>query len=157
MTEQELIKSFYKRRRSQYKYVFPNVHVGDFESDILAVTKSGYVDELEIKCSKADLLADFKKTSGYGKTKGKTKHDLLLAGELLPNRFWFYLSKELGRDINIELIPPYIGVLTFDDDHAFHIIRSPKRLHDRKIDDKMLLKITSKFVFRYNDLTLNRR
>ena len=43
--------------------VVPNVSWGllNYEADVVSLTPSGYATEVEIKVSKADLLADFKK------------------------------------------------------------------------------------------------
>ncbi len=47
--------------------IVPNVHWGLFlhECDLLVITKAGYAWEIEIKVSKADLIADKKKEHGH--------------------------------------------------------------------------------------------
>jgi len=48
----------------RYEMLLPNVYVkNSCEMDLLGVRKSGFIDEIEIKMSKSDFNADFKKTS----------------------------------------------------------------------------------------------
>lgn len=45
-----------------YKWVTPNVYVfAGWESDLVAVSKSGYIVEYEIKCTRSDFMADRRK------------------------------------------------------------------------------------------------
>lgn len=42
-------------------YVINNLHIYDWESDFLAITRSLYAYEVEVKMSKQDFFNDFKK------------------------------------------------------------------------------------------------
>ena len=73
-----------------------------FEADVAAVTKTGFVHEIEIKVSRSDFLADFKKSNSNGK-----KHEILQAkGDKNPNYFWFATPKGLLKESDI---PHYAG------------------------------------------------
>lgn len=52
-----------------YSHITPNVHLFEWESDVLAITSSGYLVEYEVKCSRSDFVAD----------KRKKRHTLLLS------------------------------------------------------------------------------
>ena len=43
------------------RYVINNLHIYDWESDFLAITRSLYAYEVEVKMSKQDFFNDFKK------------------------------------------------------------------------------------------------
>lgn len=63
MTSAEILKAIVRHRFPPQRYaVCPNVTcVCDGESDLVAVTESGYVHEVEIKVSVSDLRRDHKK------------------------------------------------------------------------------------------------
>ena len=79
-----------------------------WESDFLALTKSGYLYEGEVKISKSDFKADFKK---------KEKHNILqesyakiegVEGKLRPHYFFYAVPEGL---INEEDVPEYAGLV----------------------------------------------
>lgn len=60
MTSQQVyqgIRSFI----SNHDHKFQNVYVYDWECDSFSVTSTGYVYEIEVKVSRSDFMADFKK------------------------------------------------------------------------------------------------
>lgn len=86
--------------------VVSNVSFGllDHEADMLVMTKSGYVTELEIKRSLADLKADFKK-----------KHDHLC--EII--RHLYYVVPESLKDVTVDLLRKHerqAGVLYYTEE-----------------------------------------
>ena len=94
-----------------------------YESDLLAITKTGFSHEVEIKRTKSDYQADFiKSKKGYHKRKmseaqkaimlpeDTLKHDQIKAGEL-ANHFWFACPAGL---IDPKEIPEYAGLIYFD-------------------------------------------
>ncbi len=60
MTEREIQKSLFIKYRS-HKYRFANTYFFENESDFLTYNNSGYFYEFEVKISRSDFLADFKK------------------------------------------------------------------------------------------------
>ena len=97
--------------------VVPNVSWGllNYEADVVSVTPSGYATEVEIKVSKADLLADFKK--GHS-------HDSKLF------KYLYYAVPEEMQDYALERIWEKAGLLVAmrDDYGAVMIVkvRDPK-------------------------------
>jgi hypothetical protein len=88
-----------------------------FESDLIRVTKSGYAIEYEIKLSKSDFRADFKKST-Y-KTHGidpatrqiiystKTKHEWLTEGAG-PTEFYYVFPENM---VNASDVPEWAGII----------------------------------------------
>lgn len=95
-----------------------NVYVdgGPWESDFVRVLESGYWTEYEIKVTKADYLADFKKTRWHITNKHK-----YYAGEEdrryhrrpipKPKQFFFVVPKGLLDDM---VVPHHCGVMEYD-------------------------------------------
>lgn len=67
------------------------------ECDLLIIKKSGYADEVEIKMSRSDLKADFKKAHGH--ISSKLKH------------LYYAMSTDLYEACK-DLIPDHAGVIT---------------------------------------------
>ncbi len=80
--------------------IVPNVALGIkiHECDLLIITKSGLAYEVEIKVSKADLIADLSKKHHHNDERIK--------------RLYFAIPKEIESEI--EKIPPEAGVLTIE-------------------------------------------
>ena len=102
--------------------IVPNVSWGllDYEADIVSLTKAGYATEVEIKVSKSDLRADFKKL---------IQHDSNLF------KYFYYAVPDDMRDFALSIIPESAGLLVvyrnkktrYDNrDFAVITVRSPK-------------------------------
>lgn len=59
--EQQMLKILNRDLLSNPMYVINNLHIYDWESDFLAITRSLYAYEVEVKMSKQDFFNDFKK------------------------------------------------------------------------------------------------
>lgn len=96
MTTKDIEKGFIKNVRSLRKsnFVFPNIYLGNFECDILEITKSKYAYEYEVKISVSDFKADAKK-------KGKFDNPR-------TNYFYYIVPKDL---ISVEMLPKYAGLI----------------------------------------------
>jgi hypothetical protein len=118
----------------QNKFIFSR----DWESDFFCVSNSGYCIEVEVKMSKSDFIADFK----------KEKHELFrkhLLGEAttrcLPNKFWFAAPKGALRILDI---PKYAGLIEIEwregesEPRMDITIRAPF-IHKNKMDIKHVL------------------
>lgn len=121
--------------------IVPNISWGfmNHEADIFIVKKSGYATEVEIKRSKADLLADFKK--------GHNHVDRLNRIQEL----YYALPKNIYEKCK-DLIPKNAGILTCErDDNTWtkekiHVrtVREPVKVRGaRKLTDKEKLKIAT--------------
>lgn len=93
--------------------IVPNVTnmmgVVKFETDMLVLTKCGYAYGFEIKVSRADLKADFKKPQ-------HTKIGEMMNGRTGMERYYgkfkhfYYAVPEQIKEMALELIPPFCGL-----------------------------------------------
>jgi hypothetical protein len=59
----DIQRAFYYKTYQRYEMVAPNIYIDqNNEMDLMGLRRSGYIDEIEIKLSKSDFQADFKKT-----------------------------------------------------------------------------------------------
>jgi len=157
---------FWSQRGDKYEQVLPNTFTGsrgEYEMDLMCIRKSGYVEEVEIKRSVADFRNDFKKTArdkligpsryAYNMDRGRlyeyrdrNKHEMLAAGLLLANRFSFLIPEEIQDKCEI---PEYAGLYVLTADSRIHQVKTANELHKNKIDEKLLLQIGRKMMFRY--------
>lgn len=153
---------------SQALYMVSNVYLfgnGYQETDFLVVkTNNKYCYDVEIKISKADFKADFKKTrkhdilekGGYKTNYRKSvvrngKRKMLPAGRLIevdkrPNRFYFAVPEGL---ISPEDVPEYAGLIYVNKTGKVTKVREGKLLHKKKLNIEKLL--CRKFYFRWLD------
>lgn len=103
--------------------VFPNTKAihKRFESDLVRVTKSGIVYEYEIKCSRSDFYADFKKVR---------KHILLKQAKTKINYFYFVCPYGVIPLQDVEA--PY--GLIYVKGKELSLMRKADKLHNNSID-----------------------
>lgn len=105
-----------------------------FETDMVVLSKSGYATGFEIKVSKSDLKADFK----------KDQH--VLSNDLLKGEFWFrhyygkfkyfyYAVPEFLLEETLRLVPDTFGVYYLDEYNRFIMARASKELFRYKWTD----------------------
>ncbi len=162
------MNSFFPR----YRLVADNIHIGRSEYDIVGIRKSGFVDEIEIKVSRADFRADFKKMVQVknpewddllpyfenrqrgDKWKWMSKHLALANGLLTPNYFAFLLPPALVDQCEPD-IPEHAGLYEYAPELLWSKLRTvikPKRLHSRKIAHESEMRILRKLSWRYINL-----
>ncbi|MCK9446292.1 hypothetical protein M0Q50_05310 [bacterium] len=120
------------------------------ESDILAISKSDYIYEFEVKISKADYKKDFIKEKHNNIINENATE--IIKGEMtyiLPNYFNYVVPANL---ITIDDLPEYAGLIYFNEDLSFDIIKKPKLIHKVKADEKFIRRLahnlTCKLVFK---------
>ena len=128
---------------STKKYEMTNLYVFDWESDYLALTKSGLFHEVEIKISRADFQNDFKHK--------EKKHLILESPKLfmtaphetvLPNYFYYAVPEGLIKE---DEIPDYAGLI-YVRPWGVYVAKEAKKLHDSKLDLNKL-KLCDKFYY----------
>jgi hypothetical protein len=156
-SEQYIQNKIYSWRFGGHSPIVPNAQLFCGENDIISVTKSGYIHEYEIKVSKADFKADFKKVE---------KHKLLEevyswnirkkyhSGDYYnyPNYFYYATPENL---IDVSEIPAYAGLIEFS--QRFPCPTAKKKaplLHKDKISEKVLVNLYEKCYYRYWNLRL---
>jgi len=165
MNSETLQSAFYRANHERYEILAPNIYLsfGTSEMDILGIRRSGFVDEIEIKISKSDFMADFKKTvmvkgertmsaanTLYHKYDERLKHDCLREGLHVSNYFSFLIPEELVDKCEI---PEYAGLYVCKiDSNGFARVsehKKAKRLHSRKIDIEKKYEIGRKMAYRF--------
>lgn len=126
--------------------------MGLSECDVISISKSNYIYEYEVKISRSDFFADFK----------KIKHKLMTEGVgikeetyLSPNYFYFVVPEGL---VSVDEVPKYSGLIYMNGNFEFEIVKKPLMIHNTKASIEFIRKIshnlTCKLVFKGN-LTTN--
>lgn len=136
-TEKSILKILNRDFLSQPKYLINNLYVFSWESDYLALTKSGYWYEIEVKISRSDFKADFKKDR---------KHKTLMRDNdrKCPNYFYYAVPENL---ISVDEIPEYAGLIYIDDHGYSKTIKGAPLLHK----DKLKLDLQDKFYYNWKE------
>ena len=171
---QKKLNSFFAE--STKKYVVENLFVFEWESDKLIITRSGYAYEFEVKISKSDFKADFKKEDKHTILEGKKEflpsYDKVLdvwkelqadnyrtAKFKKPNYFYYAVPEGL---IDVNDVPEYAGLIYVLPEgekeskdgkwcwDGFYVVKSAPKLHGTKYSNDDL-NLTDKFY--YNMLT----
>jgi hypothetical protein len=122
MNEKEIQDRLYVwLEKKRHNLITPNVFLyHPRESDLISVTKAGMATEYEIKISKSDLTAEFKKK--------RVKHAIFSAYSAYgPNYFYFVFPAYLWEKIDTEL-PSYAGVIVVDE-LSLKVSKKAKRMH----------------------------
>ncbi len=156
MNATELTLAYHRTQQQRYDFMIPNTHFNKgYEMDIMCVRKTSMmVEEIEVKTSRSDFLADFRKTVG----RFRMKHDELQRGNLVANYFCFLVPADLLLKIQDD-IPDYAGIYTgyrlnkpFHENDAagyIRVVKKPKRLHKDRPTEKLLYKKTRGMTYRY--------
>ena len=131
----------------QYKMVLHNIYLfsddpdidgsKSWESDVLGVTPDNRLVEFEIKISKSDFHADFKK---------EYKHQQLYLSQG-PSRFSFICPDGL---IKVDELPDFAGLYYVYPQYSYRVkqIKAPPLLNNNKIDIEYWEKIAQKLYWK---------
>lgn len=100
MTERQIQDILSVNYMSNPEFKIPGLYIYYWESDLILVSKAGYAYEFEIKISKSDFNADFKKTKRHKDMNNPQKDG--------PNYF-YYVCPEGVIDPND--VPKYAGLI----------------------------------------------
>lgn len=150
ITSKYIARKLWFSEFKNYKYKLTNSFVFNWESDFFAISKSGYVVEVEIKISKSDFMADFKKRLPI--KMGISKHDYLrhTSYNFKPNQFYFAFPENL---IDYNMIPDEYGIIIVSNKQS-HMTRRAKYIHKDNLleNNKFLKSLLDKFYYRNIDL-----
>ena len=124
--------------------------VGNFSADFVMYRK-GQLLEVEIKTSKSDLLADFR----------KDKHKIYKTGKhhWIPNFFYFAVPKELVEVALLKGLNYGYGVMVIDEHGMYkdrvRILRRAKPIHVRSVNDKVKRAIVQRLASEMANLRIN--
>lgn len=109
-----------------------NLYVYNWESDYLAITKSMYAYEVEVKISKADFEKDFEKTEKHliisGKLNKSGNEDI--CRYLKPNYFYYAMPEKIAVDCDV---PDYAGLIIISG-RQMSIWEKAPLLHNEKFE-----------------------
>jgi len=91
----------------------PNLHCFGWESDIVSLTASLVVHEIEIKCCRSDYLREFRSSTPGTKTFRRKCYDGTKPQWERANYFWFAVAP--GVLNTVDEVPEWAGVLLMDD------------------------------------------
>lgn len=168
MNEQRIICALYRHLRSGSAALAPRYSRPGwfFEADLLAISKSGYVNEYEIKCSRADFRKDAEKSQRFcegrdlfnrGQWVERRKHDLLAAGdERGPSRFWFVTPTGL---LALDEVPAWAGLVEVKENRygtlLVTFVRRAPRLHAHKASESLCADINRTLAYRFWGMTID--
>jgi hypothetical protein len=147
MTETHIKRALY-RFFSNQKYKLFNTYLFSWESDFISFTTAGYCNEIEIKISKSDFKADFKKTIHSGILKHEYLRDTNETYK--PNKFWFACPEKL---VYPDEIHEQYGLIWVNNSYS-KIIRPAAFLHRQKLLESynFINTLMHRFYYRNMDL-----
>ena len=182
MISEALIQNaLYRELAAKCAHVFPNMStITLYEADLIAITKSGYAYEYEIKLSLSDFRADLKKREKhaslanevkkipYPHSWGKEREVWVRADaptnpyealrcqcypHLRPKEFWYVVH---GFSVPEGELPPYAGLMRYTDDKwkRFEIMKPAPTLKAEKVSADRITIATRNIVYRYWTLRL---
>ncbi len=124
-----------------------------FESDFFILTKSGYMSEFEIKVSRSDFKADFRKQRYLPYIGRVHKHEMMKNGEYPLKHFSFVVPENL---VSVDEVPEYAGLYyarprneEFPGRWGIDEIKAPPRLRGaKKITDDQRWSLMRSLQFR---------
>lgn len=142
-----------------YKYQLCNAYVFQWESDFFCIAKSGVSYEVEVKVSRSDFFADFKKkrkhkvlgnkgeyfvnrnfvpfspdAQGYKNIDSnwapRSRITIQSLSKIRPNKFLYAVPEGLIKESEV---PEYAGLI-YVSDRGMKIVKKPPMLHKKKND-----------------------
>lgn len=141
MNERSIQNALWQWRNRMHKFVVPNARMIWGESDLISITKAGFVYDHEIKISRRDFFADKKKFFKHLCFNNAVNYQ-----ERLPNYFSYVVPTNL---VSVFEIPEYAGLVYIDSGYGITVVKTPPLLHKTKIANDVILKLCSKLMWRY--------
>lgn len=144
-----LMKSLYETSRGLFVTNFTGC--GFAECDVMRITDSDIVYEYEIKNSRSDFRADFKKTYKHDRLSGRKDKDQEYikwnGNPGRPNHFYYVCREGLIKDTEV---PEYAGLI-YVTDSGIKVQKKAPKLHSFKANDKLIRAVakllSARFVF----------
>lgn len=146
MREDQVIKELDKHYAGNSVYRLSNVYMFKWESDFFIFKQSQYTYEIEVKTSRSDFLADFKKLEKHRKLSTGTGY--------IPNRFYYAVPEGL---ISKDEIPEYSGLLYVKKDEVIKVKEAPIINKEKESWEFWESRICEKLWYRYLDERLYSR
>ena len=151
LTERGILDILNIRFMASSRWIMNNLYVYGWESDYLAITKSMYAYEVEVKISRADYSNDFRKEDKHRILQGQfedKRRESVDTGDMArygrPNYFYYCVPDGL---ILPDDVPPYAG-LVYVCGRDIRKVKEAPILHREKFDPEPY-KMTDKFYFNW--------
>jgi hypothetical protein len=156
-------------RGNQSEIILPSFFYGDYEMDVFRLMPSGVIVEYEIKISRSDFRADFKKSTtiwpeGWAsdmvagrefETKSVLKHDTIAEGKGSCNRFYFVVPAGLVKP---EELPKHAGLIYYHANHeSFEVIKNAPLIKGPKMDTDKYKSLAVSLSWREQNLRMQLR
>lgn len=140
---QRALFRFYDKKN--FPYMCTNTQALNQEADFVAVSRTGFITECEIKISRGDYFKDFKK---------EYKHPRMVSnfnkstepGLYCVNYFYFAVTDNL---VQPEEVPEYAGLLWIDGSGKTHVMKQAPLLHRSKVTDSVIIKLLRSMMYKY--------
>lgn len=133
MTESEIIYKLHAKMFSNSIFMIPNTYFfGNFESDLVRMTKSNYLIEYEVKRTTSDLRADLKKRK-HVRYENYFRRRHYVDSKNAPKEFYFAVTKKVNWQ-SVKL-PEYAGIIEVTINYVW-IRKKARPLHKEKYDDE---------------------
>ena len=154
----EIQKAFFRHTHTRYDLLLPNIYINNqsSEMDLVGLRTHGFLDEIEIKVSHADFMADFRKkvtVQVHDESVEMPKHQAITSGLLMPNYFSFLISQEMFNSKPEVYTGKHYGLYIYRVD-ANNIVRVQEVkkapvLHRRKVNMLTRYNIARKFQYKF--------
>jgi len=154
--ESSLVMHLYEKSHSPITSHFTGY--GLSECDVISISKSDYIYEYEVKISRSDFKADFKKQKHKLMTEKKSVVERMIKENntmvkdtwyINPNYFYFVVPTNL---VSIDEIPEYAGLIYVNELLGFEIIKKAPVIHKVKATHNFIRQLshnlTCKLVFK---------
>jgi hypothetical protein len=130
----------------KHLFITPNVRLfGRYESDLISVSRSHFIYEYEIKVSRDDFFAEFRRK--------ELKHARLSKPvnfkKRIPNYFNFVFPADLYANWDDDPVPEYAGVVVVDGDGRAKQVQAARCLHRVRADQREIDYLGRGLMFRY--------
>jgi hypothetical protein len=142
--------------------IFPNVLMYDWEADLVSISKSDFLTEIEVKVTTADWKADIKKDKWKSRYwPNVSRFYYAVPQDLLPHEVqgeehnWWDAKPHMQPKINYTIpgfVPAWAGVLVLTEAKGkihVHELREAKRLGKLKIGPNVMQKLYNSTYYRY--------
>jgi hypothetical protein len=144
MTAKEIQKHLVEKYHDK-EICLSNFYMGLWEADVFRLHDNGHYTEYEVKISRSDFFADFKK-----KRSKKLKHEEIQKGKRC-NKFYFVVPEGL---VKVEEVPVYCGLI-YCTSVGLITKRRAKQIHTNQIDSKYYKQLSKKLYYKIKDNKLH--
>ena len=157
LTAKDITAGIFKHFHKKSKWIIESIYLlFDSESDVVTMSKAGYITEYEVKVTLSDFKRDMVKKYKMGRV-SERKHSALSSGKTGIKHFYFCAPKDM---IPLKLIPRHAGLMEFwrqGGGVMYKIVkRAPALVDATKASPKMEKKIITSMKWKYMNKVMKR-